>query len=258
MRLSHLSWVQVQEYFKSNDLVVLSCGSIEEHGKHNPLGVDSLVPDRLLDLIEEKCSCLIAPTMPYGATDDLTAYPGTIDIGQETMRLVMQSIADSLIEHGAKRFVVVNGHGGNANPLDRISLNLHRRGYWMAVFNWWTTAGSLNPDWDGGHGSFQETAAVLGVDPKLVHYEYMDDEHLVDDVSSTLPTAGFDYVKFGESTVRMFRDTRSYATNGWLGKKHPKEATVEVGQEMLDTTADYIARFIDEFKTVPLPPVLKK
>jgi creatinine amidohydrolase len=246
----------VEEYFKHNDMVILSCGSIESHGKHNPLGVDTLVPDKLLDLIEEKSNVLIAPTMPYGATDDLTAYPGSIDIGGETMRLVMQSIADDLVKCGARRFVVVNGHGGNVNPLDRVSLNLHRRGMYMAVFSWWVTAGELNAAWAGGHGDIQETSAVLGVDPKLVKWEYMEDQNLVDDISPLLPTDGFDHVKFGDGKPRFFRDTRAYATNGWVGKKHPKDATVELGTEMLQTTADYISSFIETFKNVPLPPVL--
>jgi len=258
MRLSHITWPQAEEYFKKNDLVILSCGSIECHGRHNPLGLDTLVPDKILDLIEEKCDCLIAPTMPYGATDDLTAYPGTIDIGQEVMHQVMQRIADSLVEHGAKRFVVINGHGGNSNPLDRISLDLHRRGIWMAVFSWWTTAGQLNPDWAGGHGDFQETSAVLAVDPQLVRYEYMDDQNIANDISAGLPTEGFDHVKFKNGLPRFFRDTRAYATNGWVGKKHPKDATEEIGREMLQTTADYIVDFIEEFKKAPLPPVLKQ
>jgi creatinine amidohydrolase len=254
MRLANISWVRAEEYFRNNDLVILAAGSVESHGRHNPLGTDTLIPDRLLDLIEAQCGGLILPTLPYGATDDLTAYPGTVSLGPDLMYALLKRIADSLAAHGARRFVVVNGHGGNTDPLDRVSLDLHRRGMWMAVFNWWQTAGVLNPRWAGGHGDFQETSGVLGVDPSLVDYDLLADEGLVNDVSEALPSQGFDYVRFRGGKVRMFRETRAYAVNGWVGEKHPRDATAETGREMLQTTADYIAAFIEELKRTPLPP----
>ena len=42
---------RAEEYFKSNDTILLSVGSIECHGKHLPLGTDTLIPEKLLDLL---------------------------------------------------------------------------------------------------------------------------------------------------------------------------------------------------------------
>ena len=44
--------------------------------------------------------------------------------------------------------------------------------------------------------------------------------------------------------------------NGWIGPDHPKKATIEWGNEMLETTANYIVDFINEFKTVDLEKVI--
>lgn len=258
MRLTDVSWVKVEEYFNANDLVILATGSIESHGRHNPLGTDLLIPNKILDLIEEQCDALIVPTMPFGATDDLTSYPGTISIGPELTYQVMRSITDSLAEHGARRFIVVNGHGGNSWPLDKLSLELHRRGMWMAVFNWWITAGQLNPEWAGGHGDFEETSAIMGINPRLVDAALLSDDGVLHDVSDALPTDGFDYVRFKNATVRFFRDTRAYALNGWMGKKHPNTSSEETGKAMLQATADYITEFIGEFKKAELPPIRER
>jgi len=259
MRLERMSWVHVEDYFKENDLVVISTGSIESHGKHIALGTDTVIPIRLLEMIEEKHpKYMIAPIIPYGATDDLTAYPGTINLGTELMYNVIKKVTESLYEHGARRFLVLNGHGGNVHPWDRLSLEWHRKGVWVANINWWVLAGELNEAWAGGHGDFEETAAVMGVDPSLVYKEYLDGMNLANDVSESLPTEGFDHVKFKNGKVRFFRDTRAYATNGWVGKKDPADATEEIGKEMLQTVADYVGDFMEEFAKIDLPPVLEK
>ena len=74
MRLSHLTWPKAQAYFESSDMVLIAIGSIECHGRHMPLGTDILIPDHLLELIEEKSDVLIAPTIPYGACQSLSPY----------------------------------------------------------------------------------------------------------------------------------------------------------------------------------------
>ena len=69
MRLSNLTWPKAEEYFKEHDTVLIGLGSIECHGRHMPLGTDTLIPDFLLDKIEQKSDVLICPTIPYGATE---------------------------------------------------------------------------------------------------------------------------------------------------------------------------------------------
>ena len=81
MRLSNLTWPKAEEYFRGHDTVLIGIGSIECHGRHMPLGTDTLIPDFLLDKIEQKSDVLICPTIPYGATESLCDYPGTINLG---------------------------------------------------------------------------------------------------------------------------------------------------------------------------------
>ena len=44
MRLENLTWPKAQEYFEKNDMVLVSIGSIECHGRHMPLGTDTPLP----------------------------------------------------------------------------------------------------------------------------------------------------------------------------------------------------------------------
>ena len=89
MRIELSTWPAVERYFgQGNDLVVMAIGSTEEHGRHNPLGTDTLAPNLLLDLIEwetDKAGApvLISPTIPFGNADDLLGFPGTLSIGYD-------------------------------------------------------------------------------------------------------------------------------------------------------------------------------
>lgn len=80
MRLENLTWPQAEQYFKNHDLAIVPIGSIECHGKHMPLGTDTIIPNKILELIEKKSDALIVPTMPYGNTDYLASFPGTISL----------------------------------------------------------------------------------------------------------------------------------------------------------------------------------
>ena len=151
MRLSNLTWPKAEEYFRGHDTVLIGVGSIECHGRQMPLGTDTLIPDFLLDKIEQKSDVLICPTIPYGATESLCDYPGTINLGTELLYQVLGRVCDSLFQHGARRFVILNGHGGNIKSIDRpgtwtrpgraaSAAAKRRRPSWVLTPPWWIRA----------------------------------------------------------------------------------------------------------------------
>ena len=123
MLLSEITWVQAEEYFRHNDMVIIPIGSIECHGKHMPLGTDTLIPDKIIELVrKEKDDVLIAPTVPYGACESLYPFPGTVNLGTDLLYQLMKTIIWNLKRHGARKFVILNGHGGNIKALERIGI----------------------------------------------------------------------------------------------------------------------------------------
>lgn len=252
MRLAKMTWPKVEAYFKESDTVILAVGSIESHGRHMPLGTDTLIPDRILELIEEKSGVLIAPTIPYGACDSLADFPGTINIGLDVLYDLLTKVVESLYSHGARRIVILNGHGGNIKTIDRVGLDFEKKGCLVAELNWWLMAWDLNPAWKGGHGGGEETAGVLAVDPSLVDMSEIGGPLVLKDVSPGLKATGFTTVSFKGVQVNILRNTQHVTDNGWIGDDHPSTATIAWGEEMLQATADYIVDFIEEFKKVDL------
>ena len=252
MRLSEMTWPMAESYFKTNDTVILPIGSIESHGRHLPLGTDTLIPDHLLGLMEGRTEALIAPTIPYGACDSLSDFPGTINLGTDLLYRLLKQITDELYRHGARRFIVLNGHGGNCRTIEQVGLELHRRGALLAELNWWLMAWDLNPAWKGGHGGGEETAAILGIKPELVKQDEMEGELALHDVSPDIRATGFNTVTYKGVNVVIPRKITAVTDNGWIGPDHPRTASIAWGQEMLQATADYILDFITAFRAVEL------
>ena len=255
MRLINMPSQKVADYFKKNDLVLFSAGSLEIHGYHNPVGVDSLIPERIFELIEKKSDVLIAPTLPYGAADGHLGFPGTISLGPEVLYMVISKIVESLHMAGARRFLFINGHGGNSGAFDRVCLDWHKKGVLSAYVDWWTLLPELNPEWKCGHGCAFETSAVMYIDPSLVDLSKVKEMELKNDLGDELPSVFLRTVKFKGVNMPITRPTISMTDNGWFGgeQNHPKNANAKFGEEILTAVADYLVDFIEVFKHAKLP-----
>ena len=260
MRLDRMTWPAAREYFAHHDLVIIGVGSLECHGRHNPLGTDTMAPDALLDLIDKADpGVMIAPTLPYGATDDLVGFPGTVSLGAQGLVDVMTHITDDLYAYGARRFVFLNGHGGNVKSLSMVAAALNRRGCLACVMNWWKMAPQIDPAWGGGHGGAMETSANLAIDPASVDMDAVADENLRPDLDPELPSTGWYSVRFEGVDVDFPRDLVRFASNGWVAEgftDHPAHASAERGRAMLEGTAAYIVRFLRKMRAMELPEPL--
>lgn len=256
MRLANITGQRVAEYLQNRQTIMIPVGSIENHGMHMPLGTDMLIPDRIAQLVEEKSDVLIAPTVPYGATEQINGCTGTVSLDADGLALVLSKITNSLYRYGFRKFIILNGHGGNNKAIESVGIQLHKKGAWLACLNWWQMAGELRPEWKGGHGGAEETAGVMGVDPSLIDRRYLHEPmNQIDDVAPNMRTTGWTTVEYKGATVTFPRESKHYHGNGWYGTDAPYLATEEWGREMLQTMADYIVDFVDEFEKIPLPPV---
>ena len=251
MRMEHSSWLQVQEYFKRKDTVLLPIGSTENHGSHMALGTDMLVPDYIAGEIDKELDILITPATPFGAADHHAAFPGSLSIGVDGLYMVLSRVCGDLFRYGARKFIFLNGHGGNSPALSRVGLELNQKGGLSAQLNWWTVAGELNPAWKGGHAAGEETAAMMAIWPQDVHMEDLM-EFTPCDLGPGLGFVHGGTVDFEGISIPVVRSTEKFSQAGWYGKDHPKTATPEWGQEMLKATTDNFIRFIRNFEKVQL------
>ncbi|GAA2788384.1 creatininase family protein [Kribbella solani] len=157
-------------------IVVLPLGATEQHGPHLATGTDWILAEavslRAASLVHERAArpLVVAPVLPFGASDHHLPFGGTLSLSPETLLAVLLDVARSLQADGARRLLLVNGHGGNtgvchaaaATASARYNLNAAHVDYWSL-----RSAGSSDVPVPGHAGQF-ETALMLGLDAGFV------------------------------------------------------------------------------------------
>jgi len=125
--LQELTWDDVNEYLKSNDIIIFPVGSTEEHGPAGPLGVDSYAAISLAEDAAKETGVLVTPPLWFGDSPHHLDFPGTISLKTETLVAVTKDVIRSLARNGFKKFVVINGHKGtNIAGLTTALRSLHQ------------------------------------------------------------------------------------------------------------------------------------
>ena len=110
-----LSMPEAEQAAKDGKVVIIPCGSIEEHGTHLPLCTDSLQAEYVALGVAQKTGCLVAPPLRYGLCNSTRNFPGTITITFDSLRSIMTDILEDFVRNGFKRLLVITGHAGGSH-----------------------------------------------------------------------------------------------------------------------------------------------
>jgi len=180
MQLTDLNWPAIQALNKDTP-VVFPVAALEQHGRHLPLFTDSLLlgeivrraADRLADRV------LFAPLLWLGNSDHHLDFPGTLSAPPRAYLDVLSGLLENFIQHGFRRLVFMNGHGGNDVPGRQVVFEVRQRHrqrndllllfatYWQLGAKPWEADPSLQQH-EMGHACEWETSMILRLAPKLV------------------------------------------------------------------------------------------
>jgi creatinine amidohydrolase len=122
--LGDLSSADVREYLRHSDTILIPKASLEQHGPHLPLFCDSITANEVAKRAGRKAGILYTPTLWTGYSPQHLKAPGqgtgTITLRVETYLNLLYDIGRSLIHHGFRRLVFVNGHGSNVKVVDPV------------------------------------------------------------------------------------------------------------------------------------------
>ncbi len=143
MKITDMNWMQVEEYLRRDDRAVLPLGSTEQHA-YLSLSADSLLAERVAVEAAEPIGVAVFPVVGYGITPYFMAYPGTISLRVNTYMQIIHDLLESLMQHGFKRIVIVNGHGGNTPAQsvcgefmrDHANVRIKWHDWWNAPRTW--------------------------------------------------------------------------------------------------------------------------
>lgn len=112
MLIERMNWMQIEDYLKKDDRVVVVMGSTEEHG-YLTVGTDTQVTWEIAKEAADKAGVLVAPAINYGPAGWVTLFPGTISIKPTTTLALISDILESLTNQGFKRILILAGHNQN-------------------------------------------------------------------------------------------------------------------------------------------------
>jgi creatinine amidohydrolase len=110
--MQDMNWMQIDEYLKKDDRIVLVTGSMEEHG-YNSVGTDTQVAWEIAKAACEKTGVLLAAPVPYAFAGWVDNFSGTVSIRPATYMSLINDILRSFYKQGFKRIFILNGHGQN-------------------------------------------------------------------------------------------------------------------------------------------------
>ena len=110
--LQNMTWFQIEERLKVNDIIIVPLGSTEAHGPHTCLGTDTFLVTRMAEAVAQKTGCTIAQPVWYGSHPfHHLGMPGTIVVPEEVFVGLIRAIIAGLWNTGFRKMILLNGHG---------------------------------------------------------------------------------------------------------------------------------------------------
>jgi creatinine amidohydrolase len=260
--MQNLRWQEIADYLQHDDTVIIPIGATEQHAYHLPLGVDSMVASGLAEEAAKQTGVLVAPPIWAGWSPHHLAYPGTISLRPETVTSVLVDYCLSLIWHGFKRIIIVNGHRiANMPPLQIAAAKVRNRtGAYVGVVDpaylGDTAAREVFAIHDSvlGHADEMETSHMMHLHPDLVRLDLAVDNpghprpfHIVN------PFVQADRV-YAPSSIASYRDHT--APSGGTGM--PTRSSAERGKAYHDRLVAALVAYIEVVKGVPVGDVKRE
>jgi len=179
--IQDLSWEEfAQRRDAGGGVAILPVGSVEQHGKHLPLGTDTMVAMTVAEDAAEQSGVLVAPPLWYGWSPHHMVLPGTMTIRPEILIEMLYDMISSLKDHGVKAFIVINGHRIVNIPWMQLAAERAKRqlGVKVVLFDPAYMSKELVASLGFGpvgHSEEIETSHILYRHPELVHMEKATD-----------------------------------------------------------------------------------
>ncbi|SMF36166.1 creatinine amidohydrolase [Tistlia consotensis] len=195
--MSEMSWSEYDRRLKDGALLLLPCGTIEQHAHHLPLGVDKLLPTRVCQEVAGRLGAIVADPIVYGCKSQPKMgggqdFVGTTSLDGATYFNVVRDVLREFMRHGARRIIVVNGHYENmmfimegidlalreARYDDIRDVTVMRLEYWDYIRD--ATLATVFPEGFPGmaleHAAVIETSLMLHFFPDLVDLSRMPED----------------------------------------------------------------------------------
>lgn len=248
MRLEQCKWPELAQVRER--IFVLPLGSLEQHGPHLPLFTDSLIISHISNRVEQLRSeqIVMLPVQWLGHSPHHRRF-GCMSLEFDSYVQMIRGLCTSAIHLGARKILLLNGHGGNDTPCKAAQRTLKSEyeqledlyivyaAYWNLAAEQFTATRS-SPIGGMGHACEMETSILLAKNPELVDMSKAkrggpspDMGYRVSDMLKPLPFS-------------LISEFDEISENGVIGM--PEFATAEKGERFLEAAAQAVVSLLEE------------
>ena len=256
VRLEDLSRERIGE-LAPHRLAVLPTASIEQHGPHLPVGVDTFLCEAVVTGAAQRAAneVVVAPTLRYGDSAHHLPFPGVLTLSSGSYVAAVGELCDSLYRSGFRRLAVINGHGGNDAGNEIATRDLvhgtgrAERAVTVSACAYWDIARAalvaetdLTSSLIPGHAGRFETALMMATRPDLVNRAALAR------VGEGGDTAGGRFRALPNASVSSVRTTGGWQAGGGYTDQ-PADADPDAGAHYLEVITREVAAFLDALAT---------
>jgi len=190
--LHQSTWAEVETYLRESNGILMPIGSTEQHGPIGMIGTDSICAEAIAKGVGESLGVMVGPTIGVGMSEHHMRFPGSMTLKPSTLVMVVRDFVMSLAAHGFRRFLFVNGHGGNLASLQAAFSEIYGElrepsaadtpDVRCKALNWWqfdplpAMGREMFGAADGSHASASEVAVAQFVDAANIREGKLDPE----------------------------------------------------------------------------------
>jgi creatinine amidohydrolase len=237
-----LTAAEIGKLAERDATVILPVASMEQHGPHLAVGVDTVLCEGVCRLAAEyvahRMPVIVAPTLWCGMAEHHMAFGGTFTFDIPTYRAVLMAFLKSIARHGFKKVFIVNGHGGNISALAAFLPDFEvETGVKVRATTYFELAQPgidtvLEDQERVRHACEGETSLMMALAPDLVRHDKLPDA--VGPSHSTPRPLG----------VGRFRSYRSFSETGVVGDA--RRSSKEKGDRLAIVCRDALVAVLDD------------
>lgn len=231
VRLQRMRPEQVEQARAQCLAIYVAFGSIEWHGRHNPVGLDTIKAHEQLVGLAVQVGGVVYPAVFFGAGGGHLLWPSSFMVSAEPMRRLVTDLLAGFERDGYRKAILLSGHYPNRREYLDAAVEAYRPdGGSMDVL---AIVETQIPGGKGDHASLYETSSMLYLHPETVDRDTVGE-----------PSAGVD-PEDATGHNWMNEEHRDHPCYGLVGIDPRGRASTQLGKHLTDNLIEFLREWVE-------------